>query len=123
VLALVFGAAPTVGDVGSCGTTASALDQASFAHARKTLDCQRCTACGLDTQTCRDACNPKAPGDVSWPSTCHPLLHDGEVCLDALQAAGCGDYASFVSDVAPTLPTECDFCHDLPEAGTVAGDL
>jgi hypothetical protein len=121
VLAVVFGAAPTVGDIGSCGQVATDLDEQSFAAARKQIDCQRCTGCGLTTQTCRNACDPTAPSNVGWPSTCHPLAHDGDVCLRALAAAGCGDYAAFVDDVAPTLPTECDFCHLVPPA-PAAGD-
>jgi len=44
------------------------------------------------------------------------------VCIDALQVASCGAYASYVSDTAPTVPTECDFCHVVPEGGVV-GDL
>jgi hypothetical protein len=111
MVALVFGTAPTVGDVGSCGRTATDLDRRSFAEARKTVDCQRCTDCGLTTQRCHAACDPQAASDVSWPSTCYPLEHDGEVCLRALQAASCGDYAGFVDDRAPSAPTECDFCH------------
>ena len=123
VLALVFGAGPTVGDIGSCGQAATSLDEATFAAQRKALDCAKCTRCGLTTQTCTNACNPDKPSDVAWPDTCFPLQHDGVVCLDALEAASCSDYASFVSDVAPTVPTECDFCLVIPEAGVVVGDL
>jgi hypothetical protein len=123
LLALGVGAAPTVGDIGSCGRAATDLDPQSFASARKELDCRRCTECGLRTQTCQNACDPNAPGDVGWPSTCHPLEHDGEVCLRALQAASCGDYAGFVDDIARTAPTECDFCRLVPEAGVVPGEL
>jgi hypothetical protein len=123
LLALVFGTAPTVGDIGSCGQQATPLDEAVFAAERKELDCQKCTECGFTTQTCIDACDPSKPPDVAWPSTCYPLQHDGVVCLDALEAAGCGAYASYVSDVDPTIPTECQFCLDVPEAGIVVGDL
>jgi hypothetical protein len=38
------------------------------------------------------------------------LVHDGEVCLRALEVAACDDYALFMDDVAPSLPTECNFC-------------
>jgi hypothetical protein len=123
MLALLFGAAPTVGDVGSCGRKATPLDEAVFVAERKELDCQKCTKCGLTTETCLNACDPRKPSDVAWPDTCFPLAHDGVVCLDALEAAGCGDYASFVSDVAPTTPSECQFCLDVPEGGVVVGDL
>ncbi len=123
VLALVFGAAPTVGDIGACGQQATPLDEALFAAQRKELDCQKCTECGFKTQTCVNACNPDQPSDVGWPATCFPLDHDGVVCIDALEAASCGIYASFVSDVDPTTPTECQFCLDVPEAGVAVGDL
>jgi hypothetical protein len=123
VLALVFGAAPTVGDVGACGQAATPLDEAVFAAQRKELDCQKCTECGLITKTCSNACDPSKPSDVAWPDTCFPLDHDGVVCIDALEAASCADYASFVSDVDPTTPTECQFCLDVPEGGVVVGDL
>jgi hypothetical protein len=122
-LALLFGAAPTVGDIGSCGQQATPLDEATFAAERKSLDCRRCTQCGLTTQTCVAACDPTKPSDVAWPATCFPLQHDGAVCIDALEAASCSDYASFVADDAPTVPTECDFCRDIPEGGVTVGDL
>jgi hypothetical protein len=120
LLALAFGAAPTIGDVGSCGRVASDLDEATFAAARKALDCRRCMSCGLVTQTCARACDRNLPSDVSWPSTCHPLEHDGEVCLRALEAASCGDYAAYVNDASRTVPTECDFCRLVPEGGGVS---
>ncbi len=123
VLALVFGAGPTVGDIGSCGDPATSLDLSTFQAQRKAVDCQRCRQCGLMTQWCVNACNSDAVGPVKWPSTCDPLAHDGVVCIDALQAASCGDYASYVSDMAPTVPTECDFCHLVPEGGVTVGDL
>lgn len=122
VFALLFGAAPTVGDVGSCGRTATDLDLLAFAGARKRVDCQRCAQCGLSSQMCRNGCDANASSIIGWPATCHPLERDGEVCLRALRAASCGDYARFVDDVAPTVPTECDFCHLFPEAGAAAGD-
>lgn len=121
LLAIVFGTAPTIGDVGSCGRAATDLDERAFAQARKEFDCDRCTACNLATQRCRSACDPKVPSDVGWPATCDPLEHDGEVCLRSLQAASCAEYARFVDDAAPTVPGECDFCHALAEASTGAG--
>ena len=120
LVAAVFGAGPTVGDIGSCGSVAQDLDEASFGKARKALDCDRCSECGLATQTCKSACDPSSPSTVAWPMTCHPLEHDGEVCLRALQAASCTAYARFVDDVAPTVPTECDFCHLDTDAGAGA---
>jgi hypothetical protein len=110
-VAAVFLAAPTVGDVGGCGKQATELDETTFASARKDLDCKRCQECGLVTSTCKSACDPAARSDVSFPVTCRPLLHDGQVCIRALEAASCGDYASFVDDTSPSVPSECDFCH------------
>jgi hypothetical protein len=120
-VALVLGTGATVGDIGSCGTQATLLDEATFAQLRKQTDCERCTSCGLTTHACAEACDPKSAPTAGWPSTCQPLQHDGDVCIRALLAASCSDYASFVSDVAPTLPTECDFCRDVPEGGTLLG--
>jgi hypothetical protein len=121
-LALVFGAAPTVGDIGSCGQAAAPLNEAVFAAQRKALDCQRCAQCALATQVCARACDPNAAGEVAFPATCFPLQHDGDVCLRALEAASCQDYGAFVSDVAPTVPSECDFCHVIPEGGVLLGE-
>jgi hypothetical protein len=121
-LALVFGAAPTVGDVGSCGDNATDLDLRMFASARKNMDCVRCTECALTTQTCRSACDPNMPSSVGWPRTCHPLRHDGEVCIRALRAASCGSYAGFADDVSPSVPTECDFCRLALDSSAAAGE-
>lgn len=111
--ALVLATGPTVGDVGSCGVEATELELGRFARARKRLDCERCAECGVRTARCTRACDPQAPPDAKWPSTCHPLFHDGEVCVRALRAASCADFGGFVDDVAPTTPTECEFCRDV----------
>jgi hypothetical protein len=60
------------------------------------------------TETCKRACGAAMGG--TFPTLCYPLVHDGEVCLDALEAASCSTYASYVADVGATVPTECDFC-------------
>jgi hypothetical protein len=123
VVALGFCIAPTVGDVGGCGATASSLDFATYSFDRKVIDCQRCKQCGLTSNTCKIACTRDAPSNVSWPPSCKPLQHDGDVCIRSLRAASCGDYASFVDDVAPAEPTECDFCHLVTDAGPGVGEL
>jgi hypothetical protein len=56
--------------------------------------------------------------NVAFDPDCFPLVHDGEVCLNALRAASCNDYANYVDDLAPTVPTECNFC---PLAGKPGG--
>ena len=105
--------APTAGDIGGCGAEITSLDPAAYAFARKDLDCRRCEECGLGTPRCIRACQPTTSPDVSVPSTCRPVKHDGEVCLNALRAASCDAYASYVAD-APTSPSECQFCQYVP---------
>jgi hypothetical protein len=106
---LAFCAAPVPGDVGGCNQQAVQLDAGAFFAGKKSIDCQRCTECTLASQTCERAC---AAGSVPREFTegCVALVHDGEVCLHALSAASCDDYATFVRDQAPSTPTECDFC-------------
>jgi hypothetical protein len=108
--------APTVGDTGSCGRTATDLDRDRYANARKLEDCQRCQECGLATARCQSACDPTQLPEIVLPPTCRPLFHDGEVCLRALAAASCSTYATYVDDEAPAVPTECDFCQTAPPA-------
>jgi hypothetical protein len=117
--------APSVGDVGACGKTATELSADSYAYARKNMDCSRCNDCGITTQHCQRACDASAKPDVSIPPTCKPLLHDGEVCLRALQAASCSDYEAFVKDDGASTPSECDFCqvpaNPATQGGSIAG--
>jgi hypothetical protein len=110
LVVLVFAPAPTVGDVGGCGAPAEEIDPARYATSRKHLDCRRCTECGLATQRCTSACDDKLPPDEELPSSCHPLVQDAKVCLNALVAASCRSYAGYVADESPTSPSECDFC-------------
>jgi hypothetical protein len=106
---LLVVAAPTVGDIGSCGGQPNELDPVAFFQQKASLDCARCGECDLHTQACARACDPKqAP--TAFPVGCYPLVHDGEVCLHALEATGCSQYRSFVSDRGSTVPTECNFC-------------
>jgi hypothetical protein len=114
LLLLLFCTAPTPGDIGGCGQNPDILDAPTFFANKKRIDCSRCLDCGLTTQTCTTACDDNAPFDTQFPKDCVPLVHDGEVCLHALQYASCDDYATYVADSAPATPTECDFCP--PEA-------
>jgi hypothetical protein len=109
----VLAMAPTPGDVGGCGSDAQLLDETSFSDGRKRADCGRCRECELTTERCVRACDPAKPPDIQVPSTCKPLLRDGQVCLRALSAASCDDYASYVDDLAPRSPTECQFCREV----------
>lgn len=113
LLSAAFGllcAAPTPGDVGGCGQKAELLDPPIFFASKKRTDCVRCDECGLDTDTCRGACDPAVPYATEFPEGCFPLVHDGEVCLRALLHAACDDYAGYVSDTSPSVPSECNFC-------------
>lgn len=120
----VLSMAPTVGDVGGCGREATDLDAAVFANAKKDTDCRRCQSCGIGTTRCELACDPKQSPETSLPQTCRPVLHDGEVCIRALHAASCDDYATYMDDVAPAVPSECAFCRvpSPPPAATGFAD-
>ena len=112
VIALVFGIGATVGDIGSCGKDPSDLDASTFAKARKSVDCQMCTQCSLTTQRCVQACADAAPTET-FPPLCAPLYQDGLVCLRALLASSCDDYALYMSDTESLVPTECEFCRGV----------
>jgi hypothetical protein len=107
---LVFCTAPTPGDVGGCGQKPDNLDPPTFFATKKAIDCSRCQECGIVTQTCIDACDGDVGWDTEFPEGCFPLVHDGEVCLRALQYASCGDYEGYVVDANPSTPSECNFC-------------
>ena len=109
VLALLS-LAPTPGDIGGCGQEPTLMDAPTFFSNKKSADCERCDECGLSTRACKDACNPSVPFATEFPPGCLPLVHDGEVCLRALFHASCSDYSGFMSDLAPEVPSECNFC-------------
>jgi hypothetical protein len=108
--AALLAAAPTAGDLGSCGQPAELLDDDKFFAQKRAIDCMRCEACGLTTAACTRACADERTENEVFPELCAPLVHDGEVCLDALLAADCDATASYVADEGATLPTECAFC-------------
>jgi hypothetical protein len=108
VVALFFLAAPTAGDVGCFATSPVELDPNKFFLAKQEDDCAACLDCGFTTSYCKVACGPRMGG--AFPPLCYPLVQDGEVCLHALEATSCDDYAAYVSDQGATVPTECDFC-------------
>jgi len=108
VLGLLVLAAPTAGDIGSCGQSIEDLDPAKFFAEKRSTDCQHCQDCALGTKFCEQAC--AGQGETAFPAGCYPLVHDGEVCLRALRAAGCDEYVAYASDDAPSVPTECNFC-------------
>jgi hypothetical protein len=106
---LAFCSAPTPGDVGGCNQRAELMNPAAFFSAKARVDCARCGECALESQLCKEACAQSTRFNP-FPEDCAPLVHDGEVCLNALDAADCSDYAGYTSDRAATTPTECDFC-------------
>ena len=108
VVAIVFGMGPTVGDIGSCGQEVEALDAPTFFAMKARIDCSRCGECGLSGKECEAACAPTRR--TSFLPDCHPLVHDGEVCLHALIHASCDDYASYTDETKPAAPSECQFC-------------
>jgi len=109
-LGLLFCTAPTPGDVGGCGQRPAELDPGTFFASKANIDCQRCQECNLDTVSCENVCTFPDSYPTSFPEDCVPLVHDGEVCLRALLHASCDDYASYMSDRSPSVPTECNFC-------------
>ena len=108
-LALAFCAAPVPGDVGGCGQHADELDPPTFFWSEQLTECEHCQSCGISSKACTRDC-----GDVlvqsDFPKDCVPLVHDGEVCLRALQNGSCSDFREYMSDSAPSIPTECNFC-------------
>ena len=107
-LALLFCTAPTPGDIGGCGQKPAELDPGIFFASKANIDCKRCEECGIVSKACADACAGRYL--LVFPDQCLPLVHDGEVCLRALQYASCTDYESYESDSSPGVPTECNFC-------------
>lgn len=109
-IAVLLCAAPVPGDIGSCGQPIQRLDARRFFGAKKSVDCRRCTECGIPSSSCNQACDADTEPASSFPSGCVPLVHDGEVCLRALLYASCDDYAAYMDDQSPQVPTECNFC-------------
>lgn len=107
--------APTVGDIGSCGQSAVELDATKFFRAKEAIDCAACRECSLDSPLlCAVACDGVTDAQ-SFPEGCLPLVHDGEVCLNALRSASCEDMATYLDSRAPTIPFECNFCPEAVE--------
>ena len=113
---IFFAAAPTAGDIGGCGQAENDLDPVKFFTLKQQVDCDRCQACAIPTNACKRSCDPGLLFTDFEPG-CVPLEHDGEVCIDALAAAGCSDYRSYMADEGSTIPTECNFCPPQLDAG------
>jgi len=102
--------APVPGDIGSCGQPATPLDAERFFGAKKVLDCMRCRECDLAGSRCDEACDRSRTPPTAFADECFPVVHDGEVCLRRLIAATCDEYGSYVAEVSPVVPSECNFC-------------
>jgi hypothetical protein len=113
VVALLFTAAPVAGDIGSCAQEAEDLDATLFFTEKEEIDCRRCEECDIATGPCVAACSPGI--QTEFLPGCYPLVHDGEVCLNALDAASCSDYTLYMADSGGFVPTECNFCPAAPE--------
>jgi hypothetical protein len=112
VFAFVFllCAAPTPGDIGGCGQRVQPLGAEPFYESKKKIDCAKCGECSFSTNFCKTACDPDEAVPENFPEGCDPIVHDGEVCLNALEASGCDDYEAFVKDEGRQAPNECRFC-------------
>ena len=102
--------APTPGDVGGCGQPAQDLDADAFFQQKRRIDCRHCEDCGFSTETCEQACADEELTTDGFPAGCYPLVHDGEVCLRALDDASCSEYRTYVDDDSSRVPSECNFC-------------
>ncbi|MFO0758288.1 MAG: hypothetical protein U0359_17470 [Byssovorax sp.] len=111
-----FTAAPTAGDIGSSCQPEDELDPTKFFTEKQDTDCERCNECQISTKACQRSCDVGL-AVRDFPAGCVPLVHDGEVCVDALRAASCADYESFMADDGATAPTECQFCPLRADAG------
>jgi len=110
VTIVLFCAAPTPGDVGGCGQRVQPLDPTAFFEHKKATDCAKCRECSFTTTFCKEACDKDVEPESEFLEGCDPIVHDGEVCLSALEAAGCGEYEDFVRDENRKAPNECRFC-------------
>ena len=109
---LLFVVAPTPGDIGGCGQSSEQLKATTFFHSKRVLECRRCHECDVAFQYCVDACDDSLAVPDSFALGCFPLVHDGDVCLRAIEHASCSTFMDYVHD-DPRLrssPTECNFC-------------
>jgi hypothetical protein len=107
--------APTPGDLGGCGQEPRLLGARRFFEEKREVDCSACSTCGIVNRTCSSVCTD--PVTAAFPEGCFPLVHDGEVCLRALSYSTCEEYAGYLDDRAPRIPSECDFCPRRSDAG------
>jgi hypothetical protein len=109
LLALLFCAASTPGDIGGCAQEPQELDAELFFSNKDYIDCQHCQECSFESPICERACSEEL-SQSAFPEDCLPLVHDGEVCLRALLDADCDEYERYVASENPEVPQECNFC-------------
>jgi hypothetical protein len=114
IVLAILAAAPTVGDVGGCGTKAEPLDATKFFTQRLDLACSRCDECGILAPGCKNACSRNRIVPHTFPEGCNPVVHDGEVCINAVEALSCSAFDDFIE--RGIVPTECDFCPQPEQA-------
>jgi hypothetical protein len=102
--------APTPGDIGGCGQAPQELDPVIFFERKQHIDCDHCRQCGIVSQRCDRLCDSSQALPDEFPAGCRPLVHDGEVCLRALEDASCAEYRQYMDEEAPRVPSECNFC-------------
>ncbi|MBW2458154.1 MAG: hypothetical protein JRI68_26860 [Deltaproteobacteria bacterium] len=56
LVAVLFIAGPTAGDIGSCGQEIVELDPIKFFSEKQAIDCHQCLECGFVTTFCEDSC-------------------------------------------------------------------
>lgn len=105
-------AAPTPGNVGGCGQHPQTLDPVTFFELKRETDCNKCHECDFTSEYCTEVCSADYE-PPTLPEGCVPLVHDGEVCLDALEAAGCDEYQDYTKDQGRLAPSECQFCPEV----------
>ena len=108
IVALLFLAAPTAGDIGSCNQTLSALDPAKFSAVKQNIDCNKCLTCGFTTHPCMAACGVTAV-KITFPkgAACR-WKRTARVWPRRPRRGGVRRrYASYVADTGSTTPTEC----------------
>jgi hypothetical protein len=72
----------------------------------------RCDECDVRTVPCKQAHDKNRVIPSTFPRGCAPVVHDGEVCLRALESLSCDAFAQSVVENDAVIPTECDFCPD-----------
>src|SRR5262249_23333631 len=104
IVLAILAAAPTVGDVGGCRAQVEPLDATKFYTQSLELTCSRCDECGILAPRCKNACDRNHIVPHTFVNGCNPVVHDGEVCINALEALSCSAFDDYVE--RGVIPTE-----------------